>query len=321
MAEDELAGEGGNPISQRHLLGLILEIRNLKDDAAARKLGVSIQQIREWASELEKEGWVIISSDDGVMQSYSVTKGGLGKLKSLKKQITEQENYVPKPVVPPKARMAESRARFKSRIDAYGNLVKSSYRDFILLASTLISVYLLYVFITKPNNEVLSFFLAVLIFSVVLLLFNQYDRYLKTKKVISFIEWLMWVIGSRKRYVAIIITYILMIYFVVMFIVYPADRAAYLTYSIVVISTSVLISAPKKNVMDVIKFYIGIIFLTYSVLLIVGLRSITITLLEESSRIVDVIVGVVILLLVQLNDENLGVGVNSLKKILKESDL
>jgi len=131
----------------------------------------------------------------------------------------------------------------------------------------------------------------------------------------------MWVIGSRKRYVAIIITYILLIYFVVMFIVYPADRAAYLTYSIVVISTSVLISAPKKNVMDVIKFYIGIIFLTYSVLLIVGLRSITITLLEESSRIVDVIVGVVILLLVQLNDENLGVGVNSLKKILKESDL
>jgi hypothetical protein len=189
----------------------------------------------------------------------------------------------------------------------------------VLLFTSTLSVYLLYHFIQEPNTQILSFFLAVLTLSVTLMLYNQYKRYLKKGGVISFIEWFIWILKSRKNYIALIITYILLIYAIVMVIIHPLERALYLMYVVMLISTSVLLYYPKERLVDVLKFYAGMAALMYSILLFFELASVSATLMGEKYRVLDIFIGLCIILLIKINEDRLGVGVKPLKKMITEA--
>jgi transposase len=320
MGEKEPIADEEAELSRRHLLGLVLEFNSITDSKASQKLGVSVEQVRAWASELEKEGWISVSDELGA-RSYSLSKEGLSRIKDLKKSIVARDVEEKKEIkskVPLKAKLAESSSKLTSSAGFFSSILRASYRDVVLMISTASAVYLLYLFVTKPNKEVLSFFFAVLMFSIVLLLYNQYKKHLKTAGFIGFVEWFLWMLKKRRRYIALIMTYILFIYVLVLVIVYPLTRAVNLIYLIVLMSTSVLIYYPKKNLLETAKFHIGMVALMYALLLLSGLSSITLALLKEQSRLFDVFIGFCIILLVQLNEDKIGVGVKSLQKMLRE---
>jgi len=308
-------------LSCRHLLGLIVEFGRLNDFVAARKLGVSLEQVREWAGELEEEGWIIKSELEVGIQSYSVTKDGSDRLKELRAEIKFRETPVDdKPKSKPKNPLV---LLFLTPLRLTGILyllkfIKSYPRDFLLLATTLFSVYLLYLFIQEPNAEALSFFFAVLMFSVTLLLYNHYKKHSKAGGLLGFADWLFWVVKSRRKYFALIAIYVLLIYVVAKIILRPLDSAPYLMYFILLVSTSVLLYYPKKTLFGTIKFYVGMAALMYSVILIAGLSSLTYLLAGTAYRLLDLFVGFCVITLVQLNEDTLGVGVKSLRRMLKE---
>ncbi len=322
VKEGEKTDESTNStdiLNKDHLLGLILEFKHVKKSVALKKINVSNEVINEWIIELEKEGWISVSEieyDDPIME---ITSKGLDEAKHLMKNLQEEqsrEDEADKPKISTKQAFKgaadKSKIQFKSFIASFIN----NSKDILVVVSILLSVSLLYQFLQNPNTYVLNFLLGAFLLSLTLILYRQYENYLKTRQFLSFMEWCMMLVNLKRKYIAAILTLTLMIYISGLLIRNPDNLAVYIMGYMIVLSTALLLYYPKETISDALKFYMGMIQLTYSLLLISGLVTISEIFLVAKSSTIDVVIGLSFLLILQLNQETFGVGPKEFKKMV-----
>ena len=313
----------GAELSSSHLLGLLMEFRTIRNDVASRKLGVRVDEVDAWAAELEGEGWITSSAGvEAGIKEYSITKKGLDRVSSLKKKISIKEKKgdekKKRKLVNPMGLLS---AKIKPLLLWSVSLIlklKLYSLDIIIGISFLSSLYLTYRFLKDPNAESVSFFFAVIILSIIVVFYNQYKKYLQSKGLVGLVDRIIFVIDYNKKSLILLLIFLLIIYDVAQIILHPLFRGMYLMYLMIFITTSVLVYYPKKKIMDVVKFYIGMSSLMYSMLLMSGISSITLVILGGQYRTFDFFFGFCLVVVIQLNENSLGVGVKSLKKMLTE---
>ena len=126
----------------------------------------------------------------------------------------------------------------------------------------------------------------------------------------------MMLVNLKRKYIAAILTLTLMIYISGLLIRNPDNLAVYIMGYMIVLSTALLLYYPKETISDALKFYMGMIQLTYSLLLISGLVTISEIFLVAKSSTIDVVIGLSFLLILQLNQETFGVGPKEFKKMV-----
>ncbi|MFH1404459.1 MAG: hypothetical protein ABIH11_09345 [Candidatus Altiarchaeota archaeon] len=323
MVEAGESSEGGGKglhrgLTKKHFLALVFELGRVRRDLAFKKIGISPEVGKAWISELESEGWIRVSGDELGEPLLEVTPKALDRQKDIVRMLEEHERDV--------AEDAKPKYTVKQKFGRFADTSKRSFtsvivsffmnlRDILIIASTLLSLYLLYNFILSPNTAILNFLLGAILLALVLILYRQYEKYLKTRSFISFVEWVMLLINMRRKHIAVIITLVFLIYIAGLMMLDPDDTGIYLMGCMVVLTTGLLISYPKKSIADALKFYVGMAQLMYSMLLIVGMLSITDPILVSKSRTIDVVVGILFLIILQLNEEFFGVGPTEFKKM------
>ena len=302
-------------MTSRHLLALVLELGKISESEASRKMGVEPGRIREWVDELQAEGFIGSGDTDIGDITLKVTPEGLKKLKKIESDWIEQEGADAEKEAKAEARRkGKPKPRLKLGLKAVFNVVfnavkaiRRSWVDLVILGAILASLYLLKQFVESPNAEALSFFFVSLLLSFTLMLYNRYRKSLKTAKFIGFMEWFFQLVKSNSRYIASLLVLVLMIYVVGMFMLKPHQRNMYLMAIILTASTGLLIYYPKRSILGVLKFYVGIILLAYGLLLIVDGVSLTGTFFESKVRLLDLGIGIAFLVLVHLNEGWIGI--------------
>jgi len=305
----------GEALSNEHLLGLVLEINGIKESAASQKLEVGLNQVKKWTTELEAEGYVEVTEKETGDCVLKITPQGLERVKKLRKKWLADEEEEAKPVVDKKQVMNERKEKIKKAFSRVGRILKELSRDIILVGSTLVSLYLIKVFIDNPNAEVLSFLFGSILLSIVLILYHQYKKYLKTTKVLGFMQWIEQLAEAQKNYIALTLISLFLIYVTVMFVTNPQFRGVYLILAALFLASAALIYVPKKTVKGALRFYLGISLMMYALTLIIGWMKLTGLVFETESRLIDVGVGLALLVIVHLNESVFGVRESTLKKI------
>ncbi len=304
-------------LNSRHLLGLVFELNGVKESAAARKLEVPAEKISRWTSELDKQGLMRVTERETGDPLLRITPEGLKKLEKLEKEFArEEEGEEENPRPDPRKALKKTAGRIKAFLVRAAALIKELFRDIILATSTLLSLYLLKVFFDNPTVEVLSFFFGSLLLSLVLVLYHQYKKYLKTREVIGFMQWVERLAESQRVYIALTIVTLLLIYLAGMFVLNPQYRGVYLMLAVLFASLAALVYYPKKTTGEAVRFIAGMALLVYGLLLIVGWMSVT-SFFGNNVRLIDAGFGAALLILVHVNEGFFGIRVKQLKRMAK----
>ncbi|HHQ44981.1 MAG TPA: hypothetical protein ENN13_02475 [Candidatus Altiarchaeales archaeon] len=303
-----------------NLLILVHELKSVSESSIAKKLESDRNIVSQLGEELAYEG--LITVEVGQKDPlYKITSKGEGKICSLQKEIRREQEILEKekiPKVSAKDRMKKMREKMFGPFKSIINFFRGGFHEALLFISAVVSAYMLYRFISNPNTEILSFLFSAVLISIVMLLYHEYKSKLKTKEVVSFLEWRMLFLKQHRIHLFMTFTMVSLIYVSGMMIMDPSGLDTYIMAAGFLMSTSVLLYKKDATRAGVVKFYAGILSLTYSVLLAGGVSSITRILIDEKLRAVDVAVSVILLFLVYVNKDFLGVNVEPLRDIMRE---
>jgi hypothetical protein len=211
--------------------------------------------------------------------------------------------------------LAQLGLRARTKMQSFAQTICKIWMDFLILSSTIFSLYLLKVFIEEPNTKTTSFLFGSIILSIVLLMYHQYRKDLKTREFIGFLRWSLKSALLLRKYALLSLVIILVIYVVGMVIVNPINLSFYFFISVFAASTGYLIYFPKKTIFSTLLFYVGVTLMSVGLMAISDLASPTELLLVNKSRLIDIIFGLGVLLVVSMNERGLGLTVLSpLKK-------
>jgi hypothetical protein len=304
-------------LNVKHLLGLIIELNGIRESEAQRKLQVDADKIHGWRIELEKSGLIEVDEEltDPQMR---VTKKGLKELKDITKEWNTQSEEEEKKEFDKQAAVDKLKSQMQGlpletsrKLKGFG---AGFGMDLLIILSTLASLYLLYVFFQDPNVEVFSFLLGVVTLAFSIMLYSRYKKDLKTREFVGFVSWIVLKVRAYRQFIEIFMVLLLLIYFIGMYVLTRANLGLYVALSVTVASSTQLILSPKRSFTSVAKFYLGIVMLTFGLVLTVGMMSVTEWFLEQPMRVLDFGLGVGMLLLAYMNEKELGLSVGARKK-------
>ncbi|MFH0862312.1 MAG: hypothetical protein V1875_04700 [Candidatus Altiarchaeota archaeon] len=308
--KDELGMSLDGQMTSMHLLALVLEYRELHESEAQRKLEVGLTQIKEWKVQLQTEG--LLEPDDLTVDStLKVTKAGLKRLQNLKKEwitqaASEETNQKNKPAA------EHFISKFVSSI-IHSPKLKETFLDALILSATLLSLYLLKIFLYSPNVEVISFLMSTLFFAVALVVYQQYKNDLKAREFIGFFRWVLEQTGNNRKYILAIFVALIVVYSAGMILLTQKNVGMYVLISVLASSSILVIFARKRNIWLISKFYLGVALLVVGLMLLAGLFSATEYLVESSIRWLDIVFGLGILFVTHMNEKTLGLAALSRK--------
>ncbi|MFC2163183.1 hypothetical protein ACFLRF_05830 [Candidatus Altiarchaeota archaeon] len=312
-----------NNVTKKHLLAMVYQLKRVSTSLVAKQLCVSHEQVAKWTGELVDEGLLRILDTGAGDPILGVSDAGLSRQHDLLREFQHEAEDALKPpevhVTPSdQLKMATTKAR-RNVSHAYKSFM-TNVRDLLLLCSSVLIFYLLYEFLMDPNVYALNFLLGALLIALSLMLYKKYQDHMQTKKFLSFMEWFGWYVKAQNNNIAFVVTVLLMIYTTGMLFFYPQELAVYVMSYIFSLTTGILIYYPRKDLFSAMKFYLGMMLLTYSLMLLWGIVSITQLALGTRSYFLDFVVGILLLLLVQLNESTLGVGSTEFKKMLESKE-
>jgi len=184
--------------------------------------------------------------------------------------------------------------------------VAGVWMDFVLIFCFLASLLLLKQFLENPNLGAFGFLVGSVLLSLVVLMFKQYKNTLKTAKVVGFIEWFVEDFQKQRKMIGLAAGILLMIYAIGMLIVHQRDRGIYLLVAVIAAATVHLAYNPKKDLMEIAKFYAGMVAMSAGLMLVFSLISLTELFFGSRVFVIDAVFGVGLLLVVYLNEKTLG---------------
>jgi predicted transcriptional regulator len=310
--------EGQESRDKMNLLILVSELKSVLESNAAIKLEMAENLVSQLAEELEYEGLINVDKTGGDPE-YKISEEGKKRIKKLHKEIQREEEEREK-AEKPKISYSMLVEMLQKRVDRIIGRVKYMCREglheTILLALVLSSAYLIYVFLRNPNTQVFSFLYATIILSFSLLLYRDYRNELKTDAAVNFIEWRIRFIKKHGGHIFTLLSLVSLVYAVGMIVMDPDRMDVYIMLAAFLVSTSTVFYTAELTVKNILKFYAGVLLLTYSLLLITGASSVTETVLNYFIRIVDLGVGLVVMVIVYINRQFFGVNIESLKEML-----
>jgi len=314
---DEVSDEG------MKLLMLIDNYKSISKRNAALKMEEDVEYICEIADELQSKGY--ITTEKSLKEPlYTVTKAGREKIGEIHQRVTSvdeeknKEKKKKKPRLDVKQKLQNVREGLSVKAEKAMGFLKPEFHEIAILVATGLCIYLLYLFIQDPNRQMFSLLFASLIGSMVLILYSRYKYELKSRPFISFLEWMAHFLKSRRGSISAVSVTVSLVYVFGMMIMDPANIPSYIVIAAILFATSVILYTSHNTLKHILKFYVGVGLVTYSLLLIVGVASLSGILTGEQFTLFDVVLGLIILLFTYSLRDFFGVGVQPLQKMLEE---
>lgn len=300
------------PAVGEELLGMLLEYGRLDKRGVADKLKVSPEVVDEWIDSLEKEGWIKTEFKETGNPQMDVTESALRRVKKLRDEIMEEGRREEET----ERRRAEDLGKDENKKTLKpAKFLTENKMDLLIVSATLVTIYLLKRFASNPNQETISFLGAMISFSIALFTYNRYRQKLRIRNTVAFAKEIVKKVKGEKKFVATIIASILLIYFTGQVLFNPFDRIINLYAGVLTLSTVVLIHYPKKDLKKTIGFYAGMSILLYSLLLLVGMTSITEKFLESRRWWADALTAFLLMAVLQMKEDIFGIGVESMREM------
>lgn len=298
------------------LLSLMIEAGRITKTAASVKLGVDLKTINDWVNTLEKEGWVKVTDRELEDSILEVKESALREFMDAEKELFGKEKDVVKGEQQ-KVRLGE---RIKNLLGKVLNFTTRSKMDFAMILAATFSFYLIKRFVSDPDQEALSFLIAMVVFSVMIVIYHKYEKVLKTRGVIVFAASLMEAMVQKRRSILSVLISIVFVGSVGAFLFGPGHSIYSLLLCVILLSTIILLYQPKKTMGEMLGFYLGMVLLTCSILLIIGMLGVSMIIFGagNESHMIDIAVALAIMVVLQLNEDSLGVGVKSFQKMIPE---
>ena len=291
---------GVGPKEGGELLSLLLQFGRMPESSAVKDLGVGRDVVREWEKALADEGWIKrpdpLLSDPLLELSPEYDKK-LSLIREQARRPVESKSAAGK-LVP-----AKSTTPKMSPLFAY---------DMTVLISLALSVYLILKFAKNPQAGFSSAIAGVVLFAVSMSVLRAHRRVSQAKSgkglAQSTPSLFAEVVSRRKRYIVVVAMVLAIIFLVGRFLV--SRNPENMLLLIIPLSTIPLVFLRRVKAGFIVRYYIGMILLMYSLLLLTGFYSVSAILVGSESRAVDVLVSFVIIGLIQLSEKYFGVGVS-----------
>lgn len=289
-APEEIEGE--------ELLVLILRVYKIKKSAAIRSLGVDESTVDDWISALMEAGWIKPIDTDLDDPPLEISETTFEKINDIRKGVVFKE-------------LVKEKKKKKKAIRSPVKIDKIVMLDILIVLTTIASILLVYKFVMDPDKESLSFIIAMALFSVVILIYKAYSKVSRTRKFFSVIGLifrnLIHILTKRKKHIFAVFTILILFYFAGRFVV--TKKIYFIPLVVLSMTTFLLTYLPKQTRGANLRFYMGILLLTFALLLLGGLYK------PVDSRFLNVSAAIISLILLQVKESSFGVGIKSFKEM------
>ena len=293
---------------------------SIDKSSALRELQVSPETLDNWVDELERDGWVKVTDRELDDYYIGLTKESLERIKQLKELKKEEESFVEEAIEDKEPKKKFDLKLFLEKIKntsvRFILLLRSNIIDLSLIAFFLLVVHLILAFIQDPNQRIMNFLAAIVMFSALLLIYRSYKEKLKTKTLLELVVEFFQILREKIKHIIASMFIVLLIYFAGWVIIYPEFRVISILLCTIVLTSIIGVYHPLKTKSKMLKFQIGMLLIVYSMLVIAGMASITQLIVEYTLRIVDLGMGISLLAIIYINRSFFGVEVEYFKEIL-----
>jgi hypothetical protein len=303
------------PPGGEEVLSILEDYVKLDKSSLLRWLDMKPEDLDKCIDELEKGGWVNVRDRELGEYRVEITKkavSSINELKEIRKSDESEQEVKTKPSLGLKDILGKLRkipSRFRS-------LITSNIVDITLIVSFFIAFQLVREFAYDPNQRTLNLFIALLLFSVILVVYRSSKDRLRTKSFMDRLEEFIGIMMGQANIILFSTLMILLIYFAGWYIIYPAHRVLTVLLCAIVLTTVVQLYHPLESWFKIIKFYLGSIMIVYSLLLIFGFATVISILFQAQSRMLDALLGITLLALVYVNRVFLGVKTFYLRNLI-----
>lgn len=311
--EEETDSEDAEYFEGEELLSLLLGIGSISEKKAAAFMKVDLETIKAWSKALEEADWIKEIDPDMEDPVLSISKSGEKKFVQFKKDMLDLDEEVNlKKLLKIKKRKLPMRGAAKKKSFRFDKIV---LLDILVLLSLLFSIFLIIKFIRDPNSETLSFLASIILFSLAVLTYQTYDKLSKTRNFMDAIKAIFGVLAEivrrRKKHIIAAISLLVIMYSVGMYL--SSLRALFIILTAISISSYITAYEPRDSRKENILFYTGIIILTYSLMLILGITDIVFPATRKSYFIFDLLVGLLGLVILRLKEDYFGINIKRFK--------
>ena len=313
------------PASGEELLSLLGDYGMLEKSSALREMKLTPKGFDDVVDRLSKDGWVTVYDRDLENYSVELTKKSHEWIEELKEKKKEEEGApeieqqnlktgAAKHVSLPKASL-HNRLMIPVLASVSGNVI-----DLAILMAFFLTLYLIVKFIGDPNQRIMDFLAAMVLFSVVLLVYHNSKQRLKTTTLLEKVMEFLSIMLREGKTLLFAVFLVLIVYFVGWAFLYSEHRVLSIILCTIVLSSIIQLYNPIVSVFKVPLFYVGMILIVYSMLVIFGVARITDLLFGAENRVIDVLVGIGMLALVYINRGFLGVRITYFREMIERED-
>ncbi|MBM3309191.1 MAG: hypothetical protein FJY77_02965 [Candidatus Altiarchaeales archaeon] len=307
------------PAFAEGLLALLQAYGRMEKPAAVRELNVSSETFDGWVDTLAKDGWIKVTDREIEEYYLELTEKSVEKIRELK-DLKKKEALGSEEKVRKNVDLKTLLRALKNKITNLILSIKSNIIDISLVLSFLAIVWLIRTFISDPNQRIMNFVASIILFSTLLFVYRSSKEKLKAKTVFElFVEFIQ-ILKTNVKFIVFSILIILLIYFTGWMVFYPEYRVVSTLLCTVVLTSIIQLYRPLTTGPKILQFYVGMLVTVYSMMLIVGIASITSIIIQSKSRPVDVAFGIAILALIYVNRDFFGVQIARFKKALAQGD-
>lgn len=317
--EKEEKPEVETPRVGGELLSVLEDFGRIDKSSALRELNISSETFDNWVSELEKDDWIKVS--DRELEDYYVelTKKFSERIEQLK-ELKKQEESFPEDKQLKKIRFKDLLAPSRNAVLSLVSRFRSSIIDIIIVSALLLTIYLVITFIENPDDRVLNFLAAVVLFSELLLSYRSSREKLKTKTLLEKTLEFSTIMLKEWRVLLFSLFIVVLIYFVGWMVLYPEHRVLSILLCTIVLSSVIQLYYPMGTLSQLPKFYFGMALIVYSMLLIADVAKVSPIMFETENRLVDFSSGIALMAVVYINRVFLGVRVTYFRKMLFQEE-
>ncbi len=308
MADVPPEGESWRRLSEnKELLSLILEMKKISTEPAARKMGVDQEQIRLWAAELEEEGWIVVEDRESDDQFYLLAEGAADRVRILKEDFVRAQ-MTKKDVKQAIARKKKKKKRGPPKaVKKLGSFIKRHRIDLAILAAIYGIIYFGQRFLENMNQEVNSFLIAVGLFVFVFFAYYKSERNILRRTAQTIVGQLK----KNSQYYVIIFIMFTVVFYGGRLVAVEQFRTINLLVAVGSLAALPLIYLTRERSLgEKVRFIGGIVLFFYALALIFGVLSFSELILVggERNRVMDVFTGFVLIVILQQMDYYLGLG-------------
>ncbi|MFH0859624.1 MAG: hypothetical protein V1921_00315 [Candidatus Altiarchaeota archaeon] len=296
------------------LLSLLLEVNRIPQSSAVTFLNQTPDTIEAWALALETQGWIKKRDPDVEDPILEISASGMKKIEALQKNLIKFDE------VEEKDDRKKSGVSLKKLFGKLFLMDRVLLLDILILISMFASFYLIWRFFEDPNRETVSFLVSMILFSLIVLTYKSYEELSKAKKIRGFFvvvySTIAEILKRRKQHILGSMLLLITMYYTGLYLNHRITL--YFGMGVLSLSTYILLYQPRSGLRKNVMFYVGMLILCSSLLLIAGVERIVFPISNKTYRIIDILIGLLGLAVVKFNEKYFGVNIERFREFSSE---